>query len=1028
MKILYVEDNPGDAGLFQHEFAETAPSVKIDWVETYMKAVERLSMGTPEDTSYDLVLTDMNLPDGTGISLLSFIREKELRMPVVVMTGIGDEESAIKVLKAGASDYIIKRDDYLARLPSVLDTALRRFRIETARRSEPLNVLYCEYNLQDIESIQRHISVHAPYIRLDVVNAYQEVLDRFSLVKKITGNSLNPCDLVLLNYRVTGITSIELIKQLREAHHSDVPIVIMSYEENQDIALQALRFGADDFILKNPGYLYQLPSVLENAFNRVQVERERAALKASEYHFRLLIENVSDLILVLDKDGIIRHCSPSLEKIIGFKPEEIIGKRFDESIHPDDIPVLLADFSRLIKTPGITSGPQALRIITGDGSWRYMEAIAKSTLTASGQGIVIINSRDITERKKAEEALQKSEDRFRSLVEKSTEAITLIDSSGKILYASPPIKSLLGYSEEEFIMLEQDELIHPDDVSIHENALANLSANPQKTVVYSLRLRHKDGTWRWIENALHDLREDPSVRAIIANVRDITPRKEAEAALQESEIKYRSLVENSLVGVGIFQDDRLIFVNNKFCEIFGFTYEEITKQDLSDFIHPDDRAIMKDNAKRIFEYGDTVECHYRILRKDNKVINVKTFSTSVIYQGRPAAIGIIIDITREMLLENQLRQSLKMEAIGTLAGGIAHDFNNILTVLTGYSTLLKLEMEKGIPLKATYLDAIMSASLKASNLTQSLLAFSRQQPVSLRPVKLNEIVSGTEKMLRRLLTEDIALKTGLSPDDMIVMADTTQIDQVLINLVVNARDAMPRGGAITIETRKVYIDKESAEIRGLADPGQYALLSIIDTGTGMNDATKEHLFEPFFTTKDVGKGTGLGLSTIYGIIKQHNGHISVYSEEMIGTSFHIYLPITDTTLTEKKAYDMPKGGSETILLAEDNEEVREFMTTVLRKSGYSVIEAVDGEAAIERFKANKGISLLILDSVMPKKNGRQVYDEISAKYPRIKIIFTSGYTRDVILDKGIEDKTFEFISKPVSPETLLRKVRESLDR
>jgi len=539
----------------------------------------------------------------------------------------------------------------------------------------------------------------------------------------------------------------------------------------------------------------------------------------------------------------------------------------------------------------------------------------------------------------------------------------------------------------------------------------------------------RDGSWRYMEAIARSAILASGQRIVIVNSRDITERKKAEDSLQESEAKYRSLVENSLVGVCIIQDNRLIFVNNKFCEIHGFTYEEIMdKSDVFDFVHIDDRAIMKDKIKRILQSGDAIECDFRIFRKDNQVINLKGFFSSVIYKGQPAVIGTVIDTTRERLLENQLRQSHKMEAIGTLAGGIAHDFNNILTVLTGYGTLLKMEMEKGQPLRKNYVDAILSASMKAANLTQSLLAFARQQPITLKPVKINEIVAGTEKMLRRLLTEDITLKTNLSSEDMVVMADPNQIDQVLINLIVNARDAMPRGGTVTIQTRDIYLNSESADVKGLSGPGQYALLSVIDTGIGMDDATREHLFEPFFTTKEVGKGTGLGLSTVYGIVKQHNGYIAVYSEKSIGTSFHVYLPMTDTIQSEEQPHVLPIGGTETILLAEDNEDVRNFITTVLTRSGYSVIEAVDGQDAIERFKTHGGISLLILDSVMPKKNGRQVYDEISARHPQIKIIFTSGYTRDVVLDKGIEDKIFDFIPKPVSPGALLTKIREVLDR
>jgi two-component system, cell cycle sensor histidine kinase and response regulator CckA len=903
MKILYLEDNPGDARLLMHEFSEILPALEIEWVDSYSAAVERLSRSTRDKPDYDLVLTDVYLPDGNGLSLIPFIHEKGLLLPIVVITGLGDEDSAMKALKAGASDYVIKRDDYLFRLPAILDLVINKFRIETARHSDPMHVLYCEQNIQDIESTNAHIMAHAPHIRLDVVKTYEEVLERFSRMERETGGAIKPCDVVLLNYQTNSITAIELLKDLRGIYRTDVPVVVISDEARRENATQTLRLGADDYIAKGSGYLHQLPIMLENVYNRIQVDRERAALKASENHFRLLIENASDLILVLDKNGIVKYCSPSIKRMFGSSPEELIGIKFSEPMHPDDIPMIESNLKELIKNPGAVAGPVELRIAAGDGSWRYVESIAQSTVDASGQIIVIINSRDVT------------------------------------------------------------------------------------------------------------------------------AKKEAETSLQESEAKYRGLVENSLVGVGIFQHGKCMFVNKKLCEITGYTHGELMGvSNVFSIIHPDDREAVKNDIRRILESGEPMETDFKALKKDDKVLSVKGFFSPLIFYGRRAVAGTIIDTTRERLLENQLRQSHKMEAIGTLAGGIAHDFNNILTVLTGYGTLLKMEAEKGVPVKKNYLDSILSAAGKAANLTQGLLAFARQQPITLKPVSLNGIIIETEKMLRRLLTEDIVMKTVLSPMDIIVMADSTQIDQILINLVVNARDAMPNGGTVLLETRIVDMDTDMIKLYGFGTPGQYALLSVSDSGAGMDDATKEHLFEPFFTTKEVGKGTGLGLSTVYGIVRQHNGHISAYSEKNTGTTFHIYLPIINAAEVKEPPQVLPPGGDEKILLAEDNKDVREFMTTILSRSGYKVITAVDGADAVERFKTGAGISLLILDSVMPKKNGRQVYDEISTSSPDIKVIFTSGYTRDVVLDKGIEDRKYDFIAKPVSPNVLLRKVREVLDR
>ena len=511
---------------------------------------------------------------------------------------------------------------------------------------------------------------------------------------------------------------------------------------------------------------------------------------------------------------------------------------------------------------------------------------------------------------------------------------------------------------------------------------------------------------------------------------DISERKKMEMAIQQSESLYRSLVENPLVGISIDQGRRVRFANRRFCEIIGYRLDEIVdKLDTMNLVHPDDREKAKENIRSFVRDQVPIQEDLHIQNKNGKTLMVKGFWSPITYRGSLAVACLMIDTTLEKTLENQLRQSQKMEAIGALAGGIAHDFNNILTALTGYGSLLKMEMESGKPARMSYVESILSASLKASNLTQGLLAFARQQLITLKRVNINDIVTGMKKMLMRLLTEDIVLKTNLCPENPVIMADVGQIDQILINLAVNARDAMPAGGVITLETKTVFMDTALAELHGLGGPGAYVVLSVSDTGTGMDEITREHIFEPFFTTKEPGKGTGMGLATVYGIVKKHQGDISVYSEKGIGTIFRVYLPAIDEASEEAQQKTAPVGGTETILLAEDDSSVRDSIASLLSRFGYTVIQAVDGQDAIDRFNAHSGrVDILLFDSVMPKKNGRQAYDVIAAAHPAVKVIFMSGYTRDVVLDKGIEEQRFDFLSKPAPHDILLAKIREVLDR
>ena len=392
-------------------------------------------------------------------------------------------------------------------------------------------------------------------------------------------------------------------------------------------------------------------------------------------------------------------------------------------------------------------------------------------------------------------------------------------------------------------------------------------------------------------------------------------------------------------------------------------------------------------------------------------------------------VGVGIDISERKQLEEQLRQSQKMESIGTLAGGISHDFNNILTAIIGYGSLLQMKMKDDEPLRH-YVAQILASANRAANLTKGLLAYSRKQVLNIQPVNINNIIRKVERLLERLIGEDVELKSILIDQEVTVMADAGQIEYVLMNLVTNARDAMPDGGYVYIETRLVDLDEEAAKVRDLRKPGTYALIAVTDSGMGMEQKTKEHIFEPFFTTKEVGRGTGLGLAMVYGIIKQHNGIVEVESEVGRGTTFKIYLPAAQTTTEETQPAASPpiEGGSETILAAEDDEIVRGFITSMLVQSGYTVIPAENGEDAVNKFMANRGkIKLLLLDVIMPKKNGKEVYEKIRIFEPAIKALFLSGYTADIMHKQGLLEKDVNFLLKPVDMNDLLRKVRAILD-
>jgi PAS domain S-box-containing protein len=508
-------------------------------------------------------------------------------------------------------------------------------------------------------------------------------------------------------------------------------------------------------------------------------------------------------------------------------------------------------------------------------------------------------------------------------------------------------------------------------------------------------------------------------------------------ALRESEEKYRTLVEN--VPIGVFRNTagphgRFLQANRAMVKIFGYdSIDEFMNIQVSDLYQdPGERRLF---VEEISLNGSVKDRELLLRKKDGTPIWVSvTANVECDDEGNIRWIdGVLEDITLKRRLEEQLRQSQKMEAIGTLAGGIAHDFNNILTAIIGYAGLLKTGVGQDDLLRE-YVDEMMVSCERASLLTQSLLAFSRKQVISPKPVDLNKVIKKVKALLMRVIGEDIELRTILADRDLVVMADVGQVEQVLMNLAANARSAMPDGGVLSIGTEALELDNEFTKAHGYGIPGLYALVSVTDTGHGMDEKTKERIFEPFFTTREVGKGTGLGLAMVYGIIKQHEGYITTYSELGKGTTFKIYLPLiqAEAEVTEpvaETATSGQPGGSETILLAEDDSEVRKITRNILEGSGYRVIEAVDGEDAVNKFLLNKDkIQLLIFDVIMPKKSGKEAYEEVKKLAPGVKALFTSGYTADIIHRKGILEEGINFIAKPVAPDILLKKMREVLDK
>ncbi len=510
-------------------------------------------------------------------------------------------------------------------------------------------------------------------------------------------------------------------------------------------------------------------------------------------------------------------------------------------------------------------------------------------------------------------------------------------------------------------------------------------------------------------------------------------------ALKESKEKISQILNSTAEGIyGLDLNGNCTFCNPSSIRILRYNDEnDLIGENMHDLIHhtkADGTPYPKDNCAtyRACAKGEYIHRDREILwRSDGSSFPAELWAHPI-SRGNElmGAVVTFIDITERVALENQLRQAQKMQAIGTLAGGVAHDFNNILMAIIGYGTMAQNRIKDDYKTKE-FIGEMLNASNRAAELTHGLLAFSRKQIISLKQVDLNTIARRMHSMIVRLIGEDIDLKTILVNRTLPVLVDESQIEQVLLNLVTNARDAMPDGGYLVIQTEETSIDQAYAEAHSFENPGKYAVLTVSDTGTGIDMKTRENIFEPFFTTKGVGKGTGLGLAMVYGTIKQLNGNVTVYSEVGKGATFRIYLPLaqTEEEAISKPIEPLPLGNSETILVAEDDPQVRRVTRMCLEEYGHKVIEAENGEEAVKRFIENRDkIAVVLLDVIMPVKNGRDVYEEIKKLDPDVKAIFMSGYTDDIISRKGILKEGFDFISKPINPGTLIRKIREVLDR
>lgn len=752
-------------------------------------------------------------------------------------------------------------------------------------------------------------------------------------------------------------------------------------------------------------------------------------LRDSEERFRLLSESsVTGTYLI--QNNRFTYVNSAFAHMFGYEVDEIInGLSLTQLISPEDRDLVVENIRRRL-----TGKDQAIRYAfrgqRKNGSTFYLE-VHGSRITFKGEVGVIGSCIDITAQKKTEADLRASEENYRVLYNETPSMFFMVNGEGIITAVNDFAANQLGYSKDALVGNRFLNISHEDD---RKNVAAEMKfclGNSGSFVTWQQRRKCKDGSIMWCEEFARSRVDRTGKDAILIVSLDISERKSLEESLKVSQF----IFDQAAIGILLIQDDyTIIDANEHACQSLGYAKEELCTLSVRDI---DPSSSLEELKSLKFQLRSTQYATFKTVhqRRNGETFPVQVFISNMTYEGRSIKVCFVKDISdmekariEQEKLKTQLEQVQKLEAIGRLAGGVAHDLNNLLTPILGYTGLLANNEEIPEPAKEK-LTQIGKAADGAKDLVKQLLAFSRKQVLEYKPLDLGQLVEDFSTLLRRTIRENIELIIKESPGNKPIVADQGQIEQVLMNLVVNASDAMPEGGQLTIETQLPEAGTSFIGVHPEITPGRYIILSVSDTGEGMDEETVSKVFEPFFSTKG-DLGTGLGLATVYGIVKQHKGHIWVYSEPGMGTVFKIFLPISEQVQKAEKVAERRQPvdrGQETILLVEDNDAVRHAIAAILRENGYTLFEANDGASALKLVSEGIGCTLLLTDVIMPDMNGKQLFESISEQLPSLRVLYMSGYMDDIIVHHGVLEEGIEFIQKPFNAQRILQKVRKVLD-
>ncbi|MBI5394012.1 MAG: PAS domain S-box protein [Verrucomicrobia bacterium] len=1011
LRVLLIEDSEDDALLVMRELRRGGYEPACHRVETAKAMAAAL-----DQQPWDIVLCDHSLPNFNSIAALDLLKRRGLDLPFIIVSGSIGEDLAVAVMKAGAHDYVMK--DRLGRLgPAVkrelreAETIRQRKRAEEAlRANEEMLRLLMDSTAEAIYGLDmdgRFTFCNASCLRL---LGYADARD-------LLGKNMHA---LIHHSRADGTPLAEDDSGIRRS----------SRQGNGSHAGGHVYWRADGTCFPVEYWSYpvrrdeKLIGVVVTFFDITERKRAEGALKL----FRTLVDRTNDAIEVVDPEtGRFLDINEKGCLDAGYSREEFLALRvpdIDPTVNQSTFTKLV---ERLRKTGGLTWEGLRRR---KDGSTFPVEVNIK--YVRLDQDYIVSAVRDVTARKQAEADLQAAEQKYHGIFENAAEGIFQSTPDGRLLTVNPAFAAMHGFDSPAECLASVRDIAHqlyfnPEHLKKFQHELEERG----EVRGYENQARRKDGSVMWVSTSARVTR-DPQGRVLYYEgfVEDITERKRVE----QEHVRLVTAMEQAAEAVMITDVQGTIqYVNPAFEKIAGYTKQEAIGQNPRILKSGKQDAAFYQQMWATLTRGEVWHGHF-INKRKNGTLYKEDVTISPVRDPAGQIVNYIalkLDVTHQGELEAQLRQAQKMEAVGRLAGGVAHDFNNLLTIILGHSELILRHMPPSDPTHER-IEEVKRAGERAAELTRQLLAFSRKQVLQPRVLDLNTVVADLGKMLHRLLGEDITLSTTLAPALAHVSADPGQMEQILVNLAVNARDAMPGGGRLTIETANVNLDEAYTHEHMEVTPGRYVMLAVRDTGTGMTAEVKAHLFEPFFTTKEVGKGTGLGLATVFGIIKQSGGHIIVESEAGKGATFKIYLPVTIEAApaqTAPKPAAKPRRGTETILLVEDDEHVRGLLHACLTGEGYKLLEASNGAQAIEKFGTHPyPIHLLITDVVMPALGGHALVQLLQPMHKDMRVLYISGYSDAHLMQSRIMTKGAAFLQKPFTPDDLVRKVRDVLDK